>query len=68
MYVLVLLVVLSTGQPVFPSPIPKFDTEEACKAWGSDIISKLSQSATESGIQVLGKCVKVRDEFQGPKA
>jgi hypothetical protein len=64
MYVFVLITLLS-GHAVIPVPLPRFDTEQQCHAFGDPLVEKLRERTNAELSAVLGKCVKLRDHIEG---
>ncbi|WP_413990077.1 hypothetical protein ACMDCR_29790 [Labrys okinawensis] len=60
MYVFVLITTF-TGHVVIPEPLPRFETEQLCHAYGDHLMEKLRE---DKGA-VVGQCVKLRDHIEG---
>ncbi|GLS17985.1 hypothetical protein GCM10007874_10010 [Labrys miyagiensis] len=60
MYVFVLITMFS-GHAVIPEPLPRFDTEQQCHAFGDPLLEKLRKRWGA----VVGQCVKLRERIEG---
>jgi hypothetical protein len=64
MYIFVLILSLS-GQPTIPGPLPRFDSEKACHAFGDAMVQKLREQRDGQLGAVHGQCVKLRENIEG---
>ena len=58
------LITLLSGHAVIPGPLPRFDTEQQCHAFGDPLVEKLREHTNAELGAVLGQCVKLRDHVE----
>jgi hypothetical protein len=63
-YIFVLITFVS-GQPSIPGPLPRFNSEKECHAFGDPLLQKLRERRDAELGAVLGRCVMLRDHVEG---